>query len=37
MKKEPAAAGLLESQGPQIRRTVPNPDLEKKAGKIFSY
>lgn len=37
MKKETAAAVLLESQGPQTKRTWLNPDLEKKAGKIFNY
>lgn len=37
MKKETVAAVLQDSQGPQIRRTVPNQDLEKKAEKIFSY
>lgn len=37
MKKEMAVAVLLESQGPQVRRILSNRDLEKKAGKIFSY
>lgn len=36
MKKEMAAAILLESQGPHIR-TLPNGDaVERKAGKAFS-
>lgn len=37
MMKETAAVVLLESQGPQIRKTLPNQDLAKKAEKIFSY